>query len=111
MAEALRKRALNGPSWVEVEPTSTKSYDGGWVSAFSYGDCVAAYGSDFSGLGAVHAFITDSAPMTVTGIYWYAPGDPNNPKTGVVLPVAAAIVGTASILGLGITIHKRKELD
>lgn len=103
--------ALNGNGWQQLEPTSTKAYADGWVSSFSYSDCAAAYGSDFSTLGAVHAFTMDSVPMTITGIYWYAPGDPNNPETGVLLPVAAAIVGTASILGLGITIHKRKELN
>ncbi len=103
--------ALNGPNWVQLSPTSTKSYANGWVSAFTYDDVVAAYGSDFSQLGSVVAFITDYAPTTVTGIYWYGPGDPNNPKTGVMLPFAAAIVGTASVLGLGITIHKRKELN
>lgn len=103
--------ALNGNGWQQLEPSSTKAYADGWVSSFSYSDCAAAYGSDFSTLGAVHAFTMDSVPMTITGIYWYAPGDPNNPETGVLLPVAAAIVGTASVLGLGITIHKRKELN
>ena len=93
------------------EPTSTVASGDGYISYFSNADLVAAYGgNDFSDLGKIFIGSGNATTVTVSSVKWSnIPG--SNPATGVLLPVAAAIVGTASILGLGITIHKRKEMN
>lgn len=66
------KLALNAP-WIEIAPSATTEVEGGYVVSFTYEDIVAAYGSDFSGLGAIYPYVTEiTEPVTVYCVTWAA---------------------------------------
>lgn len=75
--------ALNGAAWKELKPSATYPSGDGYISWFTYDDCVAAYGSDFATLGAIHA-VSIVEGTTFTGVYWgeaqvQQPSEPSEP--------------------------------
>lgn len=61
--------AFNGAAWAQVDrdvSAGTVLDDGSYVFTFSYADCAAAYGGDFSTLGAVYVYV--NSPEDGTGV-------------------------------------------